>query len=429
MRRIDGLIGTGLLLVATVGVPPASATAATPLCDGRVATVVGTDAADVLIGTAVPDVMSGLGGNDTLHGLGGDDVLCGDDGADVLEGGDGADRLFGGLDEAFQTEDGFIFEGGDTVRPGAGDDHVDLGQDSRPAEGDPSTERLDYREVSHAVTVDLTRGLAFADGTDSLVVQGTHHVLATPYDDVLIGTIGRDYLCGGGGDDELRGLAGSDLLDADGFLGDDCYLFPQTSARSTGDDRVDGGTGSDVLFSSGGDDLLIGSGGDDYISGLNVDGHLEARGGAGRDRVVLLLDRAADLSVSAGAGQDDLVINRTPDWQREQVSVPLALDLGRGTLRTPRRRVGTLRAFENVGLLRDSHDPWRVVGTSGNNWIEFRRALAPVIAFGRGGKDNINGGAGDDLLDGGPGEDYLFGGRGVDRCLHTENWVLCEALR
>lgn len=429
MRRIVGLLGTGLVLLVIPGVPPATADSTAILCDGRVASIIGTAGDDVLTGTDAADVIAGLAGNDTLAGVAGDDVLCGDEGADVLEGGDGADRLFGGLDETFLAEDGLFFEGGDTIRPGPGDDHVDLGEDARRLEADPSTELLDYSDVAHEVIVDLGGGVALADGTDTLVVEGVHHVLATPYDDLLIGSGREDWLCGGDGDDELRGLAGGDMLDADGLLGTACSVFsgyPVPTPDPSGNDRLDGGPGKDFLASRAGADVLIGSSGRDQLAAVGVDGPLTMRGGAGRDFVSLRLDRGADLSVMAGAGRDELGISRSRAWKAEEARVTMSLDLGRGVLSTARRRMGTLSGFENLTVGRGTIDPWRVRGTAGRNTLFLGYVLAPVTILGVGGRDVLVGGHADDVLDGGSGRDRLIGKQGHDRCRRGEAFETCE---
>ncbi|HXK13290.1 MAG TPA: M6 family metalloprotease domain-containing protein [Gaiellaceae bacterium] len=74
----------------------AAATAATPTCFGKRATIVGTAKSDHLSGTPRADVIEGLGGNDTINGLGGNDLICGGPGNDRLNGGAGRDRIDGG---------------------------------------------------------------------------------------------------------------------------------------------------------------------------------------------------------------------------------------------------------------------------------------------------------------------------------------------
>lgn len=433
MRTRKSSLGAvvAVALAGTVVLVPVRAPAyADPvLCDGRPATLVGSAADDVLTGTPGPDVIAGLAGDDRLVGLGGDDVVCGDDGADVLEGGDGADRLLGGLDGSVLLEDGWFFDGGDTIRPGPGDDHVDLGEDTRQLEGDPSADLLDYGALTHGVTVDLTRGTGFAEGIDSVVVAGVLHVMATPYDDVLIGSGGNDYLCGGDGDDELQGLAGRDVLDADGFLGETCAfspVWPEPASRPAGDDRLEGGAGRDVLVSRAGDDVMIGAGGSDQLAALGLDGLLVARGGAGGDFVSLRLGRGADLRVRAGSGRDDLGIARTRTWKARDARTVMHLDLASGALGASGRLLGSLRGFEDLTVGRGTRDPWRVRGTAGRNTLYLGYVLAPVHVLGGGGRDVLVGGHDDDRLDGGPGRDRLIGRAGEDRCLRGEMFESCE---
>ncbi|MFH1104764.1 MAG: right-handed parallel beta-helix repeat-containing protein [Actinomycetota bacterium] len=67
----------------------------TPVCAGRVATIVGTNAADELRGTPGSDVIVGLAGGDVIRLGAGDDVACGGRGPDRISGGSGGDRLHG----------------------------------------------------------------------------------------------------------------------------------------------------------------------------------------------------------------------------------------------------------------------------------------------------------------------------------------------
>lgn len=105
------------------------ATAATPLCLGRQATIVGTSGADVLRGTPGPDVIVGLGGNDTIDGLAGNDIICGGPGNDLIRAGWGNDVVLGG-------------NGSDTIRGSRGNDalHGQNGRDS--LQGGPGADTL-----------------------------------------------------------------------------------------------------------------------------------------------------------------------------------------------------------------------------------------------------------------------------------------------
>ena len=139
----------------------------------------GGSAADLLIGDAAVNVLRGGGGNDILVGSGGDDALLGDAGSDRLGGLAGNDRLNGGA-------------GADTA---------------------------DYSSFFSAnlrvgVIVDLVRGQAAGDGTDSL--DAIENVLGSSFNDRLIGNGGANILTGAAGNDLLDGKAGKDKLNGGG---------------------------------------------------------------------------------------------------------------------------------------------------------------------------------------------------------------------
>ncbi|MPZ22717.1 MAG: serine hydrolase, partial [Dehalococcoidia bacterium] len=68
-----------------------------PLCDGKVATIVGdADGDGLIVGTAGDDVITGTSGPDVIRGLGGDDKICALDGNDLISGGPGNDWIHGG---------------------------------------------------------------------------------------------------------------------------------------------------------------------------------------------------------------------------------------------------------------------------------------------------------------------------------------------
>jgi Ca2+-binding RTX toxin-like protein len=91
------LLSSTLWLATTAITPQAAmATALTPTCLGKPATIVGTSGNDNLVGTSGPDVIAGLGGNDNIVGLGGDDLICGGEGNDRIDAGAGNDQVDGG---------------------------------------------------------------------------------------------------------------------------------------------------------------------------------------------------------------------------------------------------------------------------------------------------------------------------------------------
>ena len=95
-------------------------------------------------------------------------------------------------------------------------------------------------------------------------------IRGTRLDDVLLDTLGNDYIAGRGGDDELFATYGNNTLV--GGMGDD-ELFD-----GDGDDALFGGAGNDILYGRGGTNVLNGGAGNDQIFGPGT-----VTLGAGRD--------------------------------------------------------------------------------------------------------------------------------------------------
>ena len=131
--------------------------------------------ADLLIGDGLANVLRGGAGNDVLQAGAGDDTLSGGTGSDRLAGLAGNDRLGGG----------------------------------------PGRDTADYSSffpvnLQVGVIVDLVRGQAVGDGTDSLFA--IENVLGSSFDDRLLGNRGANVLVGSDGNDILDGRRGRDAL-------------------------------------------------------------------------------------------------------------------------------------------------------------------------------------------------------------------------
>ncbi|HLL31772.1 MAG TPA: hypothetical protein VK403_12320, partial [Allosphingosinicella sp.] len=109
---------------------------------------------------------------------------------------------------------------------------------------------------------------------------------------VLTGTEYSDSISGGGGGDTIDGLDGHDSIR--GMAGTDDIR------GGAGNDHLDGGTGHDRLDGGEGDDFLNGGAGDDIMLG-----------GDGNDR--MFDDYGSDF-VHAGAGNDDMTLQRISSW-------------------------------------------------------------------------------------------------------------------
>ena len=161
-------------MMSALFVPTTAAQAATPLCFGKPATIVGTAGADDLVGqSGVADVIYGAGGNDRI--VGGDfysedrvpgraaDLLCGGPGADSVQGGPGNDKVNGG--DGNDVVNGGL--GADLVQGNAGDDQV---VDESFADMDAGNDTLRGDGGNDRITVAWGIDKAYGDaGNDTII--------------------------------------------------------------------------------------------------------------------------------------------------------------------------------------------------------------------------------------------------------------------
>jgi Ca2+-binding RTX toxin-like protein len=152
-------------------------------------TIIGSDHDDTLIAGASWNAtyVRGEGGNDIIHGY---DKWSGE-GYDFLAGGDGDDKLYG--------------KGLATLIGDAGNDLLQVGRVTYTPYA-----WLHYPAAPSPITAKLGAGTVTGQGTDRLVKVSS--LTATPYDDVLMGSGGPNYLNGSADNDVLRGWRGSDYL-------------------------------------------------------------------------------------------------------------------------------------------------------------------------------------------------------------------------
>jgi Ca2+-binding RTX toxin-like protein len=395
-----------------------------PSCDGRAATIVAT-AGKPVVGTAGDDVIAGTDGDDRIDGLGGNDVICGRAGADAIAGGDGSDRIFGGEDH-FDVEGYFI---GDTVKPGPGDDVVDLGFDPRRTD-EQVADTLDYPGSAGG----LTTALAAVGGTFTVTGEGadtvtTHHaflVKGSQLADVITGSPGDDHVAGMGGDDVIDGGSGNDTLDAE----DECSS-PSSCSIPPDHDVVTGGEGDDHILSGLGRDDLDGGAGVDFVSSSSVSGVGTMQGGPGDDLVQVTL-RTADLAgqVDGGADTDEFRVLLTRPLP---AGTRVALDATSGRLSA--RGLGDLVTFAgfedyDVDLYDAGSDrrPFviRFLGSDADERLSVVRYASVLRATMGAGNDVVRGTNGDDVVDGGAGRDIVRMFRGRDVCRSVEVEHGCE---
>ena len=330
----------------------------------------GGDGNDELFGGGGRDYIYGGDGNDYLIGSHGNDELKGDDGNDYLSGGDGDDWLFGGAGD--DTIDGG--DGEDWLIGGAGDDTID---------GGTGFDRIDFRESTSSVEVNLSSGTAVGAAIGSDAISNIERIIGSNFDDVLIGSSTGDDVW-----ESYTGGTGNDIIDGAG--GNDYVWY----GRSDGAVQVDlatgivtGGEGEDRLISIewvGGSnfaDTLLGSEGDDGFQpdALGDDG-------AGSNFAV----GGADL-IDGKGGVDTVSYSNTRTSDGFNPAGVIA-NLALGEVRDSAGNLDTLINIENItGSAYDDH----IIGD------EYANVLR-----GEGGNDTLVGGAGDDT--------YVFEFHGID---------------
>ena len=172
MSRLVLLVALG----ASVLGAPTGALAATPKCNGQVATIVSS--ARVIVGTSGVDVIVVQGsGNHVVNAGAGNDVICGSLGNDRVNAGTGNDFISTGA-------------GIDTVTGGSGNDKISGGAGNDTITG--------------GIGSDILQG-----------VGGVDELSGGPGSDLISGGAGNDTLSGGAGRDNLNGGSGTNYCTTD----------------------------------------------------------------------------------------------------------------------------------------------------------------------------------------------------------------------
>lgn len=398
--------------------------------------------------SARDNIFNGLGGNDTMLGGWGNDTLYGGEGQDSLYGQQGDDQIYGE-------------NGNDFMRGGSGNDLLDGGSGFDRVSFFPTASDT----VASGVTVSLmiVGPQDTGQGIDTLV--GIEALSGTPFNDSLTGDNNINWLISAdfdaaGGDDQLYGMGGNDLLEvaagnhildggadidtlsfnALGFAltsGVSASLLLQGAAQATGlgnmtisnvenlsgtlnADTLTGDGNANALYGAGGNDILSGGGGNDQlfgdalISAYNpVDGN--PSGPAIYTDVTLFGQAAGNDVLDGGAGDDFLNGGEGSDtasfasWSERVIASLNNFGNGFATNQDGTEN-DSLVSIENLSgsAYNDS--------LNGNNFANILTGGAGHdLLFGRGGDDVMIGGEGDDFLRGSDGADTLDGGNGWDR--------------
>jgi Ca2+-binding RTX toxin-like protein len=427
-RRIAAIALLACAAAALLVVTASGAeTGATPMCDGKRATIVGTSGDDVIEGTERADVIWAGPGNDTVSGGLGNDIICGGAGDDLIRGGRGNDWLDGdaGTDRVFGDLGDDHVGGGagnrdevsgglgiDTVNGGPGNEDLVRGDygydrmDGGPGAGDIASFSTSVAGLKGSgVWASLPRHKAFGDGHDRLF--RFESIEGSAFHDTLIGNAQSNVIMGGPGNDTIRGGGGRDTLNG-----------------GQGDDRCQGGP---TRISCGKEPAPVGSG---YIT-LDPDpeggGGLQIVGGDGPDSLTVSFAEEEVAAKPSGSGKSataSATEAAAPGGGTPQTSAPETTTTGVFTVTA----AAPLAAGE--GCARAADDPKQVTCPAygpgrwlmadlgpGNDSLAVEGSLEAVDFVrinGGDGNDTIHGGPEEDLIESGPGADHIYGGEGSD---------------
>ena len=375
----------------------------------------------------------GIQGNDVanrLFGGGGNDDLSGNGGNDTLDGGVGNDRMYGG-------------SGNDTYYVNSAGDVIDEVGNSDVADEIRTTVSINMAvlgagliENARAWTsaaINITgnaKGNYILGSIDKNTLDGgggDDILWGNDGNDLIIGGDGNDYLDGGTGNDTLRGGKGNDIYlidnvndiideqgntdtgdDVRGYVSvnlntlgggaiDRAILFGSDDLNATGNaraNRLAGSSGANILDGGGGDDLLLGGDGDDTLIGGGGNDWLSGAGG--------------NDAFKGGAGSDTYVVD-SPDEIVDEESNKDTGDQVRATFTVD---LETYAGGQIETAVINGGDALHAYGSAAANLLWGNDAAN--ILDGRGGDDTLIGNGGDDILIGGQGNDWIDGGDGSD---------------
>ena len=381
----------------------------------------------------IQTIAPATGGNDTLYGGAGDDVLIGGTGNDMVDGGLSRDLIFGDIVTLDRTNT--------------------LGNYANPR----------FRALSgtqiYNTSTNTNAGAALVTG----VSQVDPHA-STFWGDLRISlndsNFGSDYIAGGGGDDQIFGQLGNDVIQGDGSIDITTFqsqlpagllanwldgtstvaagtvgaanvdfrnlvgagrdlsngLFVHASvdnyagAGTDGDDYIEGGPGTDTILGNLGQDDIIGGSSDLFSltdKARRADGSDLLFGGSGGSDIARLdagdtLSHANDADTIVGDNGDIFRLVGVNGNQIAPADVPDTLGL-----------VKTSNGFLAFNYDDATYDPSQKIVVRAVQLIDYTPGgpdfKAAVAAGDIGAADEIHGGKGDDFIYGGKDNDVLFG--------------------
>tara|TARA_R110002124_G_scaffold129483_1_gene290734 strand:- start:28119 stop:31385 length:3267 start_codon:yes stop_codon:yes gene_type:complete len=456
------------------------------------ATVFGGVARDVIASAAGDDLISAGLGDDFVASGSGNDIIIDGGGNDTYQGGDGdADQISYEARGAKIIIDMSVFDAngyntavigtetdllrdieniltgsgadtitgsssGNVIEAGSGDDLLSGGLGDDLLDGGDGADTADFSYSSVAFTIDLGTNLggglfAASSAVQNVLLKNIEFVIATAFDDVLIGGSGNDSFEALAGLNSFGWSLGDDVFDATGGSGilyysdangvdvasdlaqdlsfdmtafdagtlrfdisiaalgkaDSVSLNVNTIYAGAGDDNMLGDGNDQVFYGYLGNDVLSGRAGADTLDG--GDGLDQLFGGSGDDLIYASADGDVDLYDGEG-GVDTLVL----DGAGGDVTLDLASELMSSVMFGN----DVVQGIENVegtalnDIIRGDAEANKLSGNAGDDQLDGRAGNDHLI--GAGGADTLDGGDNDDTLDGGDNDDVLIGGSGND---------------
>ncbi|HEV2757530.1 MAG TPA: calcium-binding protein [Actinomycetota bacterium] len=424
-RALMTLLTAAFLVTGPPVVAQGSAT-----CFGRPATIVGTDGEDRIKGTDGPDVIVGGDGADDISAGGGDDLVCAGPGqtqeydeewneyyyrGDYVDAGDGDDRIDGG-------------PGPNELWSGEGDDYI-LGSDMR--------ERVLAGRGNDEIDIGDGGGSVWADaGADSITTgAGDHEINAGRGADSIVAGPGDDEIFPAQGSDTVDAGEGVDMLNLYWVSCDSGCLSSHRRdlevdlvagyARGMGNDAI---AGFENVYGGGGNDEIYGTDGPNLLSAQDEQGpgddHNVVDGRGGDDH---LMSGTGPDTLVGGEGRDLLTFVVNDDTDRVDLAEGIAIGDSKDRLDGIEDVIATADVIvgdDGPNMLVSTYGGVRMRGGGGDDELRGAEGSDSIkgnegndVIYGERGNDRLRGGAGDDTIYGGKGKNEIDGGEGTDTCV------------
>ena len=178
----------------------------------------------------------------------------------------------------------------DTIAGDAGKNIIDGGLGNDTLDGRDGTDTVSFQSSTAGVTVNLSKGTATGEGTDTLRSFG--NVIGSNQNDTIIGSNGDNVLDGRGGFDTMQGLGGNDtyIVDLSGDVvieapgqgtdtvlasvdytlgaGQSIEILKTTNPGDVAPINLTGNELSQAIIGNAGPNFINGGGGNDMLTGL-----------------------------------------------------------------------------------------------------------------------------------------------------------------